>query len=432
MNHNLHLFLAVVTAIVIVIVAARICGSLFVRIRQPRVVGEMVAGVLLGPTFFGVLAPELQASIFTSEVKSTLFVLSNLGLSVYMFLVGAEMDLQSFNRSSIQKSGFLASAGIFPPFIMGVAIGFFLYDSFSFDAINKMSFCIYMGVALSITAFPMMARILQDEGLVKTKFGSLTLLAASVDDAAAWCFLAVVTAMAQSKDMIAGLYTAVGGVLFALLVLTLVKKRLKKMSDRVEAAGQFLQHDFAIILLLILGAAWITDYIGIYSVFGGFILGLAMPRTPVFQREIHGKLTDFVVVLLLPLFFAFSGLNADIASLFNMGIVIPFLFILLASILGKYGGCTLAMRRMGFTWRESSAIGGLMNARGLMELIVVNIGLAYEIINQDLYSMLVLMAIVTTAAAMPIFNASLGNRGTMAQNSKENPTFNLEGNASAP
>ncbi len=407
---NLHLFLEIVPALLIVLIASRCVGRLVTYVGQPRVVGEMIAGVLLGPTLLGQISPAFMNNIFTDDVKGVLFILCNIGLSFYMFLIGAELDLNHFNKSSLKKAGLVATSGIIPPFLFGIGIAYLLYESMSLSHVSQVNFAIYMGVALSITAFPMLARILQDENLIRTNLGSMSLIAASIDDAAAWCFLAVVTAMAQAESMMSGLFTALWGALFAIVVIKVVKPMMKKWGDNIQERGSLSQGEFGVIVILLLAAAWFTDFIGIYSVFGGFILGLAVPRTPVFQRELHGKLTDIVVVFLLPIFFTYSGLNADLSGIFQMHLLWPSLIILVGAIAGKYFGCAFAMRRMGFSWGESSAIGGLMNARGLMELIVVNIGLTYGIISQDLYSALILMAVITTALSMPIYNLSMGKK----------------------
>jgi Kef-type K+ transport system membrane component KefB len=265
-----------------------------------------------------------------------------------------------------------------------------------------------MGTALAITAFPMLARILHEKKLINSKIGVLSLLSASFQDVVSWIMLALVTGMALNKRAYNGLITFFGALIFIAVVFFVVKPLLNKMTMEVESQGEIDQPRFSVILVLLLLSALITDYLGLYSVFGGFILGLAMPRTVVFQKQVSLKIKDFMVVMLLPIFFAFSGLNTNLIVLQNISVLIPCLVILLFSILGKYVICTLTMKYSGFSWRESSAIGGLINARGLMELLVANIGLSYSVISSDLYSILVLMAIITTLGASPIYNYSLG------------------------
>jgi Kef-type K+ transport system membrane component KefB len=404
---NLELFLAVIPALAVILVTARLCGKAAILVGQPRVVGEMVAGVLLGPSLLGLLVPQIQQTLFPNDVKSVLYVFSNIGLTIYMFLVGAEMDHKLLGGPQLRRSILLATSGIVPAFALGVVVALYLHSSLAPAAISPLKFAIFMGCALSITAFPMLARILQERGLTNSLIGSLTLVAASIDDAVAWSFLAIVTAMVQAKSPIAGLYTIVGGVLFTLFMIVIVRPMIQGLGRQTEAEGKLSQNALAIVLLLLLGAAWFTDYIGIFSVFGGFITGLAMPRSPIFQRSLRDNLMDFNVVFLLPIFFTYSGLNTRLTGLTSMTLMLPFILVLLASTVGKYGGCAITMRFMGFSWRESSAIGGLMNARGLMELILLNLGLAYGMISQDLFSILVLMAVVTTACAMPIYRLSL-------------------------
>lgn len=404
---HLHLFLEVIPALAVIIGVARLCGRLIMFVGQPRVVGEMVSGVLLGPTLFGWLAPDMAQTLFPDQVKAVLFVLSNIGLSIYMFLVGMEMDLKSLRGNGMRHASALAVAGVLPAFALGFVAAWVLHPVISLPDVSPGVFAFFMGCAVSITAFPMLARILQEKGLTKTRIGSLSLLSASMVDAVAWCLLALVTAIATAKGAFSSVYTLLGGFLFAAVMFLIIKPLFRWLGDQVERKGTLSQGDLAIVLLMLLAAAWFTDYIGIFSVFGGFITGLVMPRTPTFQQAVHQRLFDFNVVFLLPIFFAYSGLNTKLDGLFSLTLLLPFLVILSISIIGKYGSCLVTMRSMGFSWRESSAIGGLMNARGLMELILINVGLTYGMISRDVFSMLVLMAIVTTAMAMPIYSWSL-------------------------
>jgi Kef-type K+ transport system membrane component KefB len=234
----------------------------------------------------------------------------------------------------------------------------------------------------------------------------LTLVAASIDDAAAWCFLAVITALAQSKGIMAGIYSIIGGVIFTAIMLYAVRPLLRLLGQRAEKDG-FTQGTLAIVLVLVLLSAWFTDYVGIFSVFGGFVAGLAMPQSPAFRRGLLDRLADFNLIFLLPIFFTYSGLNTQLSGLNNLGMLVPFLLVLGAAIVGKYAGCGLLMKWLGYSWRESSAVGSLMNARGLMQLIMINVALSYSIIPPTMFSLLVLVAIITTAMAMPLYRFSL-------------------------
>ncbi|GAA0188789.1 hypothetical protein GCM10009122_48070 [Fulvivirga kasyanovii] len=406
--NNLDLFVVVIAAMVVIILMAQICGKLITYIGQPRVVGEMVSGVLLGPTLFGSIWPDLSSQLFSDEVKSVLFVLCNLGLSIYMFLIGMEIDYGLFKRSTLRQAGALSVTGTAVPFLLGGFAAWLYYDNFTGEGIEITTFVLYLGTAFAITAFPMLARILQEQNLVNTKIGVLSLLSASVQDVISWILLSFVTAMAISKSYMGGIVTFAGALLFVLVIGFLVRPVLVKICTATEKDANLSQGHLALVLALLLLSALATDYIGLYSVFGGFVLGLAIPRKPVFIEELATKLKDITLVMFLPLFFAFSGLNTNLLVFNNLAIAIPCLVILALSVSGKYGICTLTVKAAGYSWREASAIGGLLNSRGLMELLIANIGLLYGVISQDLFSILVLMAIVTTLGAMPIYNLSMG------------------------
>ncbi|MGG2017587.1 cation:proton antiporter [Bacillus sp. S10(2024)] len=407
---DLHLFVTLLFVLVIIIAVSRFVGYLCLRIGQPRVLGEMIAGVLLGPTLFGALAPDLHAILFSADIKMILYMLSNLGLALYMFLVGAELNFGEFDKRFYKSSVALASAGFITPFVSGIFLALLLHSQFSKGG-NWIHFSLFIAIAISMTAFPMLARIFQERKLMNSKIANITLLAASIIDAFGWITLAIVTALVTTDSVRGGLIAAGGAVVFMLVLLTIVKPLVNKLGKLVEERGTLSQGHIGIILVLVLSAAAITDYIGVYSVFGGFMLGVVMPKNQKFQSELRSKLEDIVVVFLVPIFFTYSGINTSFSTL-NYSLFIAFLAILLIAVASKYAGCLFVMKRMGFGWRESSAIGSLMNARGLMELIVLNVGLAYGIIPQELFSLLVWMAIITTALAMPLYNLSFSFKTT--------------------
>ncbi len=407
---NLELFINVTAAVVFILIVSHICGRLFQYIGQPKVVGEMISGVLLGPTCFGYFCPQLSASIFSKDIMPFLFVISNLGLSFYMFLVGAEIDFKNFTPKILKRSSLLSAVAVIFPFVFGgIAAGWY-YDIFAMPGITFVNFSIFLGTAFAITAFPMLARILHEKNILNTPIGILTITSACIQDVISWILLSFVTAAAANKGMQGGYITLFGGIGFVILVFLIVKPLLKFIGKRSQKSGKLSQQDFAIVIISLLAAALITDKLGLYSVFGGFILGLAVPRDPVFLKGLEDKLKDFTVAILLPLFFTFSGLNANMLVLGNISYFVPMLIIVLFAFFSKYASALLAMKLSGYTWRESSAIGGLTNARGLMELLVANIGLSYAMISKDLYSILVLIAILTTLFAMPIYTASMGKK----------------------
>ncbi|MBP2705489.1 cation:proton antiporter [Microbispora sp. RL4-1S] len=407
---HLQLVLRVLPALVVILVAAAVCGRLALLVMQPRVVGEMIAGVLLGPTLFGALFPEAQAAVFPAEVRPVLYVLSTIGLTLYMFLVGAGLDHSAGAPGELRRATALAASGILPSLALGAGAGLLLWDRLSRPDVGPAEFALFVGGALSLTAFPMLARILYERGLENSRIGRLTLVAASIDDAAAWCLLATLSAVHLGAGPGDALRTIGLSAVFAVVMLAVVAPLLRPLGRRVAQTGRLGASAIYVIILVPLTAGWLTDWIGVYSVFGGFIAGLCMPREPAFRAALHGRMMDVVSTLLLPVFFAFSGLNTHLQGLAGGPMLLAFAAILAAGFFGKYFGCALSTRALGFGWRESWAVGGIMNARGLMILIFINIGLAQGMITQELFAMLVLVAVLTTAAALPLYKLALPDR----------------------
>lgn len=406
--NSLDLFAAVMLAIVIILIVTQIFGKILSLFGQPRVIGEIIAGVLLGPTLFGAIAPEWSSHIFSKEVMPTIFIISNLGLAIYMFLLGAEIEFDTFKSNTIKQAGVLSFVGLIVPFGLGFLSGIMYYTNFVKTGTSWLTFSIYMGTALAITAFPMLARILHEKNLIKTKIGIISLISASLQDVVAWILLSFVTSMALKSGFDSSIKSLIWAVVYLFVLFFVIKPILNLIAKDAEKAGRISPSHIPIILILLLSSALVSDKLGFHAVFGGFIFGLIFPRKEVIQKEIHTKLRDFNVILFLPLFFAYSGINTNLLGITNLQFLIPCIVIILFAFIGKYGSNTLTMKLMGFSWRESSAIGGLTNARGMMELVIANIGLVYGIITNDLFSILVLTAIFSTILAIPIFNMSLG------------------------
>jgi Kef-type K+ transport system membrane component KefB len=377
-------------------------GTLATRIGQPRVVGEMIAGVLLGPSLFGLLWPEGQAFLFPADSLKTLYVGAQLGVGLYMFLVGLEFRVELL-RSKARSAVFVSGAGVLVPFTLAVALAPWLMGTpglFS-PQTSLGNAVLFLGAAIAITAFPMLARIIHERGITGTALGTLALSAGAVDDAAAWCVLALVLATFNGHPIDA-VWTLVGCVAYLGLVMTVGRRLLARLGERVEAEGQMSNGVLAFVLGLLMLGAWSMDALGVHAVFGGFALGVAMPDGLI-ARELKRKLESFAVVFLLPMFFVYSGLNTRLDILTSMSLVGISLAVLAASFVGKGVACWAAARLSGETNRTAMAVGALMNARGLMELIIVNIGLQKGVIQPALFSMLVLMAIVSTLMASPLF-----------------------------
>jgi len=395
----------------IILVACRLVGMLAKRIGQPQVVGEMIAGVLIGPSLLGLVWPDSTKLIFTDESRGILYAGAQLGVGLYMFLVGLEFRTDHF-RTRVRSAACVSVAGMVVPFILGALLVLWLQDVpgiFS-PQVRYFEGALFLGAAIAITAFPMLARIISERGLSGTSLGTLALAAGAIDDAAAWCVLAIVLATfgASHPLQLGGVsigaeVVAIGGAaLYGVVALTVGKRLLAGFGRRAEREGGVSQPMMALVLALFCLAAWYTDIIGVHAVFGGFILGIAMPRG-VFAKDIRRKLEPFTVVFLLPMFFTFSGLNTKLDVLVDPQLMLVGIVVLLASVFGKGVACWAAARLNGEDNPTALAVGTLMNARGLMELIIINIGLQHGIIGEALFSILVVMAIVTTLMASPVF-----------------------------
>lgn len=375
---------------------------------QPQVLGEMVAGVMLGPSLLGLFAPQFQAIIFPPDARPTLFAAAQLGVGLYMFTVGLRFDTSHFRHNA--RSAFAVSlSGISAPFLVAVLLTPWLISlGFFGPAITGFQATLFMGAAISITAFPMLARIIQERGLSRTPLASLALSSGAIDDAAAWIGLAIVLASFGGGAAIA-IKAIVGGALFAVFMIFLGPKTFAPLARWAEREGRVPPALLSIVIMLFALSAWAMDAAGIHSVFGGFLLGVAMPRG-LLTQEIRRQVEPITTALLVPLFFAFSGLNTQLAMVNSVSLVGAAIVILFASILAKGGACWAAARITGQDNPTALAVGALMNARGLMELIIINIGLQRGIIGPALFSMLAIMAIVTTLMTSPIFELVYGRK----------------------
>jgi Kef-type K+ transport system membrane component KefB len=405
---NFQISVLVFLQIAIILGACRLVGRLVRPLGQPQVVAEMITGVLLGPSLFGLLLPDFHARLFPKPTLTVIYSLAQIGLALYMFLVGLEFDL-GLIRSRVKSAMSVSWAGILTPFLLGCGVAWLLRDRFPLFApdVRDWEAMLFMGAAMSITAFPMLARIIYERGLAGTSLGTLALAAGSLDDAAAWCVLAVVLASFTGNLWIA-VFAIGGGLLYAVLMLTFGRGWLERLFVPREADDKRRGVVIPLTLILVTACAWLTDSMGIYAVFGAFILGVAMPRGAV-ARHLEEAMTPLTTGLLLPMFFINSGLNTRIGLLDRPILWAVAALVLLVACLGKGIACGLAARLNGEPARESFAIGALMNSRGLMELIILNIGLERGVITPTLFTVMVLMAIVTTLMAMPAFNLAYGS-----------------------
>ncbi len=416
-DFSVHFFLQ----LALILIACRVVGWIGRKfLGQPQVVGEMIAGVVLGPSLFGLLFPDLQSAIFPQATKNVLYSGAQLGVGLYMFLVGTTLRLDHF-QSKAKSAIAVSAAGIIVPFLMAIAITPLLLTvpGLFADGISTANATLFMGACIALTAFPMLARIINERGLANSSLGTLSLTAGAFDDAVSWCVLAVVLATFGAGPGVAVL--AIGGGLgYTLLIMLFGKRLLAPLGRMVEREGEMSTTVLGITLALFCTSAFIMDAVGIHAIFGGFILGTVMPRG-LFAEELKRKVEPLAVVLLLPMFFTYSGLNTRMDMVNTLPLLMIALGILVVSILAKFGACWAAARISGEDNRTALGIGALMNSRGLMELIIINIGLQKGIIEPTLFSMMVLMAIVTTMMAGPLFELVYGRK---ARESGELETLN--------
>ncbi|TDT30097.1 cation:proton antiporter [Naumannella halotolerans] len=393
-------------ALAVILLVCAVCGSLARYVGQPRVVGEMIAGVSLGPSLFGRFFPDAQQQVFPDDLMSTIYVLSQLGLVIFMFTIGLEFDTSLLKQKA--KAGVAVSvAGLAAPMLLGalVAIPLVAQGGQFFSSQVPLPVAMFiLGAALATTAFPMLARILQERRLGATPLGTLALSAGAVDDAVAWLFLAVVLAIVSGNVLVA-ITAVVGGLIYVVVMITFGRRALNLAASHFPRVNDA---TLICVLVLIVVAALYTNTVGIHSIFGGFVLGIAMPRKHQLNERLRAKIQPAVKALLLPLFFVYSGLNTELGLVNTPTLWAVAALVFVASVLAKGVACYTAARACKVPRREAMAIGSLMNARGLMELILLNIVLSAGLITPTLFTILVLMAIVTTLMASPLFNYFYG------------------------
>jgi Kef-type K+ transport system membrane component KefB len=390
-----------IAQIVVIVAAARLVGFLMRRLRQPMVIAEIVAGILLGPSLMGWLLPDVSAALFPPESLGILQIMSQLGLLLFMFMVGMDLDLRAL-RTLGPKTVIISHCSIVVPFALGMLVAVYLHPRFSSAAVSFLPFALFMGAAMSITAFPVLARILTERGLVRTRVGAVSIACAAVDDVTAWCILAFIVTAVRADGIWPGLRTTALALLYVGVMWAFLRPLLMRLAARIGLGGSQSQNVVAAVLVLLFLSSWVTEVIGIHALFGSFLFGVILPKTGDFGRILADRIEPLVLVVLLPLFFAYSGLRTQIGLLTSVSDWAACGLILAVACIGKFGGSVLPARWSGLSWREAGAVGVLMNTRGLMELIVLNIGLDLGVISPAIFTMMVIMALLTTFITTPI------------------------------
>ncbi len=383
--------------VVVIVIAARLMGGLFRRFRQPAVIGEMIAGILLGPSLLGWAWPQAQAFLFPDASLGALRLLSQIGVVLFMFMIGIDLDAAHL-RQMAHAAVWVSHVSIVVPFLLGTALALALYRSLAPAGTSFTAFALFMGIAMSITAFPVLARILEDRGLTHTPLGATAIACAAIDDVSAWCLLVLVVTIAQATALSGALVTFLLTVAFVAFML-LVVKRFGGRLLRSDIEGHGL---IAGALSFVFLCAVATEVIGIHALFGAFLAGVAMPGPPSVRTYLRRRLEAFASVLLLPLFFAFTGLRTQIGLLDDLDGWLACAALIAVAIAGKIGGTMIAARITGMSWADSFALGAMMNTRGLIGLIVLDLGYELGILSPRVYSMMVLMALLTTFMAGPL------------------------------
>ncbi|MCO6149614.1 cation:proton antiporter [Flavobacterium sp. NRK1] len=399
-NNLTHPLAILLVQIITIIFVARIFGWICKKIGQPTVIGEMAAGIVLGPSLVGTFFPEYSSLLFPEESLGNLHFLSQIGLILFMYVIGMELDLNVL-KNKAKDAVIISHASIIIPFTLGLVLSYFIYTQFAPQGVDFMAFALFMGIAMSITAFPVLARIVQERGLHRTRIGSMVITCAAADDVTAWCLLAAVIAIVKAGSLISSLYVMVLAVVYVALMLKVVKPFLKRIGELYSNKENVTKPVVAIFFLTLLLSSYTTELIGIHALFGAFMAGAIMPENMRFRSIFIEKVEDVSQVMLLPLFFVFTGLRTQIGLLDD-----PYLWkicglIIAVAVTGKFIGSALTARFVGQNWRDSFTIGALMNTRGLMELVVLNIGYDLGVLSAEVFSMMVIMALATTVMTGP-------------------------------
>lgn len=414
--HNLEHQLSILLAqIVTIIFVARSFGWICKKIGQPSVIGEILAGIVLGPSLIGLYFPEFSQALFPVQSLGNLQFLSQIGLILFMFVIGMELDLNVL-KNKAQEAVVISHASIVIPFALGMGLSYFVYLSFAPEGVQFLSFGLFLGIAMSITAFPVLARIVQERGLHKTRLGTIVITCAAADDITAWCLLAAVIAIVKAGTFVSSLYIIALATTYVLLMIKVVRPFLKRVGDLNAGKEKLPKPIIAIFFLTLIISSYATEVIGIHALFGAFMAGAIMPENIKFRNIFIEKVEDVALVLLLPLFFVFTGLRTEIGLLND-----PYLWkvtglIILVAVIGKFLGSAIAAKFVGQNWKDSLTIGALMNTRGLMELVVLNIGYDLGVLTPEIFAMMVIMALVTTfmtGPALDFINWAFGAKASV-------------------
>jgi Kef-type K+ transport system membrane component KefB len=390
--------------IITIIAFARIFGFLCKKIGQPAVIGEIIAGIVLGPSLLGLVSPEISSFIFPPESLNSLQFFSQIGLILFMFIVGMDVDLKVLGRKA-PEAFVVSHASIIIPFSLGMVLAYYIFTSFAPAGVTFLSFALFIGISMSITAFPVLARILRERGMMKTRLGALAITCAAIDDISAWCLLASLIAIVKAGSFVSSLYTILLSIVYVLFMFLIVRPFLRRFGDIFNSKEGISKAVVAVFLITLLGSSYLTEIIGIHALFGAFIAGLIMPPNIKFRSILIEKIEDITLIVFLPIFFVISGLRTEIGLLNSPWLWEVTGIVILIAVAGKFAGSALSLRFVKQSWRESLIVGALMNTRGLMQLVVLSIGYDLGVISPEIYTIMIIMALVTTLMTGPALDA---------------------------
>lgn len=404
LSENVSVSLSVLLLqIIIILITIRISGWLCKKIGQPAVIGEILSGIVLGPSLLGYYFPGFFANVFPPHSLGSIQMLSQIGLVLFMFIVGMELNLKTV-RNRASNALIISHASIIFPFTCGVLLAYFLFPLYETKNISFLSFALFIGISMSITAFPVLARIVQERGIHKTHIGPIVITCAAVDDITAWCILAAVIAIVKAGSLTSSFFVIFLAIVYVLVMLKIVRPFIQRIADSQTDNGKLSRSYIAFFIILLLLSSFTTEAIGIHALFGAFLMGVIMPKSAKFRSLLTSKMEDIVLIVFLPLFFVFTGLRTQIGLLNDISLWGICLLITVVAILGKLIGSTYAARFVHYSWKESLTIGTLMNTRGLMELVVLNIGYDLGVLSPEIFAMMVIMALATTFMTSPMLN----------------------------
>ncbi len=389
--------------VIMILLVSRLFGVMFTRIGQPMVIGEIVAGILLGPSILGLVSPTFFEFLFPKDSLRSLQYLSQIGLTFFMFSIGMELDISKIKKKT-REAVIISHVSILFPYFLGVLLAYYLYSTFAPENVNFLSFALFIGISMSITAFPVLARIIQEKGLTRTTLGTLAITCAAADDITAWCILAAVIAIVKAGNITSALFTIGLAIVFVVFMFYVIRPWMYKISSKHVNGSVLKKSIVAISFIVLLLSAYIAELIGIHALFGAFIAGVIMPQNVNFKKNLSVKIEDLSVMILLPIFFAFTGLRTQIGLLNERHLWITCGIVFLVAVSGKLIGSSLSARFVGQSWRDALSLGVLMNTRGLMELVVLNIGYDLGILSPEIFAIMILMALATTFMTGPLLN----------------------------